>query len=354
MSQFTWAIKSKRHQGTYKVVPNVDWEILLVRDFGHPNWAALYPLNNKGQPVGVLTPRMACKLFHDAVHIVKEGEKNSKFVQDRIPEIAHKCYKKKQWRKQFFEAMRRVCCRLALGKGFRPNCVAEDVFIHSVLSMSFELGWRRINQFIEPLPESEADKDFSRVTRLSANEEIGSLNKVTEGAEGDAKKAKAAAKATSAAQSAAIANAKLDVKSWFQCYELTEDHLFDHIVTVTEEESDNWSVNTGSASEASAPSANSTPYGSLGVDVTIGKNFGTPSGSPRGVARVRSNSQEIDMLTRGIGVKNYKPPTKDRSNSVISALSDHDHDHNDDAAVAEVEHNLDSLQFNVEGASLVN
>jgi hypothetical protein len=110
---------------------------------------------------------MACKLFHDAVHIVKEGEKNSKYVQDLIPEIAHKCYKKKQWRKQFFEAMRRVCCRLALGKGFRPNCVAEDVFIHSVLSMAFSLGWRRIDQYISPLPESDADKDFSRVSRLS-------------------------------------------------------------------------------------------------------------------------------------------------------------------------------------------
>ncbi len=70
------------------------------------------------------------------------------------------------------------------------------------------------------------------------------------------------------------------------------------------------------------------------------------------------------MLTRGIGVKNYKPQqNKDRSNSVISALSDHDHEEGVDgewksptqeAALRDLEHNLDSLQFNVEGTSLVN
>jgi hypothetical protein len=78
-----------------------------------------------------------------------------------------------------------------------------------------------------------------------ANEEIGSLNKSANAEEGaDTKKTKAG-KASTAAVSAAIANAKLDVKSWFQCYELTEDHLFDHIVTVSEEDTDNWSINTG-------------------------------------------------------------------------------------------------------------
>jgi hypothetical protein len=157
---------------------------------------------------------MACKLFHDAVFLIKEGEKAPKYIQDRIPDIAHKCYKKKQWRKQFFEAMRRVVCRLALGKGFRPNCVAEDVFIHSVLNSSFELGWRRIAAFVDPLPESDADKDFTRVTRLGANEEIGALVKNAAADGAAAAPVEKKSKATGKSTSAAIANAKLDVKSW--------------------------------------------------------------------------------------------------------------------------------------------
>jgi len=352
--KYTWAIKSKRHQGTYKVVPNVDWEILLVRDFGHPDWAALYPLNAKGQPVGILSPRMACKLFHDAVFLIKEGEKAPKYIQDRIPDIAHKCYKKKQWRKQFFEAMRRVVCRLALGKGFRPNCVAEDVFIHTVLNSSFELGWRRIAQFVEPLPESDADKDFTRVTRLGANEEIGALSKSTDAvaAGGSEKKVKA----TTGKAASAIANAKLDVKSWFQCYELSEDHLFDHIVVVKEEDMDNWSISTGTGSMDSAETSPRARVDSAtSVDIAIAKSFGSPAGSPRGVTKMRSNSgNPVDLLTFGIGVK--RVPGKPRSNSAISAISMDESLENEEGCGSPSKHaptaagsdepSLDSLSFN--------
>jgi hypothetical protein len=356
--KYTWAIKSKRHQGTYKVVPNVDWEILLVRDFGHPDWAALYPLNAKGQPTGILSPRMACKLFHDAVFIIKEGEKAPKYVQDRIPDMAHKCYKKKQWRKQFFEAMRRVVCRLALGKGFRPNCVAEDVFIHTVLNASFELGWRRIAQYVDPLPESDCDKDFTRVTRLGANEEIGALSKSAAAAESTGSEKKV--KATVGKSAAAIANAKLDVKSWFQCYELSEDHLFDHIVVVKDDDMDNWSISTGSASAASMDSADTSPRARLdsanSVDIAIAKSLGSPAGSPRGVNKMRSNSgaNPVDLLTMGIGVK--RVPGKPRSNSAISALSmDESLEHEDAAspskhggtAAGSDEASMDSLAFAV-------
>jgi len=355
--KYTWAIKSKRHQGTYKVVPNVDWEILLVRDFGHPDWAALYPLNAKGQPVGILSPRMACKLFHDAVFLIREGEKNPKYIQDRIPDIAHKCYKKKQWRKQFFEAMRRVVCRLSLGKGFRPNCVAEDVFIHTVLGSSFELGWRRIAQHIEPLPESDADKDFTRVTRLGANEEIGALNKVqSDAAAGATGGSEKKAKATTGKSAAAIANAKLDVKSWFQCYELSEDHLFDHIVVVNENDMDNWSVNTGTSSVDSADSSPRARVDSAtSVDIAIAKSFGSPAGSPRGVNKMRSGSNPVDLLTFGIGVK--KQPGKPRSGSAVSEISmDESLEHNDDPASPSKhagtaagcdEASMDSLAFDV-------
>ncbi len=266
---------------------------------------------------------MACKLFHDGVHIIKEGEKNAKYVQDRIPENCHKCFKKKQWRKQFFEAMRRVCCRLALGKGFRPNCVAEDVFIHAILGMSFELGWRRIAVFIENLPESDADKDFTRVTRLGANDEVGSMLKA---AAANASGTDAAApvkekKATKGPVNAAVANAKLDVKSWFQCYELTEDHLFDHIVTINEDETDAWSINTGSTmgSEQRERCESNLSITSEGLPL----GMGSPPSSPIRTTKARSNSSassySVERLYPGIGVP--RQAGKARSNSAISSLS---------------------------------
>ncbi len=129
---------SSRFAGTYKdkTIPKVEWYTLLRNQFGNPDWAALYPLNAKAELATrgqLLSPRMACKLFHDSLFIIKQGEStNPKYIQDRIPEVAHKQFKKKQWRKQFYEAMRRVCCRLSIGLGFRPNCMAEEVFIHAV------------------------------------------------------------------------------------------------------------------------------------------------------------------------------------------------------------------------------
>lgn len=320
MSQFTWAIKSKRHQGTYKVVPKVDWVALLEKDFGHPNWAVLYPLNAKGQAVGILTPRMACKLFHDGVYIIKKGEESPKFVQDRIPDIAHKCYKKKQWRKQFFEAMRRVVCRLALGKGFRPNCVAEDVFIHAILGMSFELGWRRIEALIEPLPESDQDKDFTRVTRLGANDEVGSMLKASANA-ADPNAAAAAPAKKKAGTSTAIAAAKLDVKSWFQCYEVSEDHLFDHIVFISEEETDDWSVTTGSTLSTTDRSQSQLSESGVPTSGPL-----SPAGSPtKTVSKIRSTSSNsaslVDKMYPNIGQR-----AKPRSDSAVSAISTDDNE----------------------------
>ena len=121
---------------------------------------------------------------------------------------------KKQWRKQFYEAMRRVCCRLVVrppsplhnsplpslpsarpssptatthrhhdhdhdqvGLGFRPNCLAEDAFIHAVLGMAFELGWQRIAEHTAGLPEFVGDRDFSKVLKFAANEDVGNLLK---------------------------------------------------------------------------------------------------------------------------------------------------------------------------------
>ena len=150
---------------------------------------------------------MACKLFHDGVLLIQKGEENPKFLQDRLPEVAHKCYKKKQWRKQYFEAARRICCRLALGLGFRPNCAAEDAFIHSILRDSFELGWRRIAEHIDPLPETDKDRDFARIHRLGASEDMANLLKTAE--------APATGKKKDAKDSKVV-----DVKNWFRCYEV--------------------------------------------------------------------------------------------------------------------------------------
>lgn len=62
-----------------------------------------------------------------------------------------------------------------LGLGFAPNCVAEEVFVYCLLKDAFDLGWRRINQYVEDLPETEKDKDYSRVQRLMGGEDIAVL-----------------------------------------------------------------------------------------------------------------------------------------------------------------------------------
>lgn len=247
------ARNAERFKGTYRALPKVEWTTLLTKEFGNPDWAKLYPVNyNKHSynPVSetevyselesksqLLSPRMACKLFHDGLYIIKKGEDNPKFIQDLIPEVAHKCFKKKQWRKQFYEAMRRVCCRLSIGLGFRPNCIAEDAFIHAILSMSFELGWRRIAEHLQGLPEWEKDRDFSRVLKFGANEEVGNLLNGTE------KVNNPNVKQTKVVD----VKKRSDVKvGWFQFYDNSNNHLFDHIIQIHDDDFDNWSVTSSS------------------------------------------------------------------------------------------------------------
>lgn len=76
-------------------MPKVKWVDLLEREFGEPDWTTLYPINvTKGTPMGMLSPRMACKLFHDGVFIITKAEEHAKYFQDRMPEISHRCYSK--------------------------------------------------------------------------------------------------------------------------------------------------------------------------------------------------------------------------------------------------------------------
>jgi hypothetical protein len=274
----------KRFEGTYKQIPKVPWTELLVNHFGNPDWVSLYPIQEGtlredaegqmwGTPKGLLPPRTACKLFHDGVYILNKSEESVKFMQDRIPEMCHKQFKKKQWRKQFFEACRRVCCRLSIGLGFKPNCVAEDVFIHAILNMSFELGWNRIKEHLAGIPMTDRDRDFNRVHKLAANEEILALTKGAEAAASASKKT----------------TFKLDVKTadpkqWFKCYEPKLSTMFDHVVEVHPDDTDAWSVSTGStlstASASTSPSRRdkmrSESLGSAASDGEV-PNFVLPS-----------------------------------------------------------------------------
>jgi hypothetical protein len=44
--------------------------------------------------------------------------------------------------------------------------VAEEVFIYIVLKDAFDLGWRRISQYVDHIPETDKDRDYARVQRL--------------------------------------------------------------------------------------------------------------------------------------------------------------------------------------------
>jgi len=289
-------LKAKRYQGTYRVVPKIEWLTLLANEFGSPDWSQLYPLNvekqelaNKGQ---LLSPRMACKLFHDGLYIIKKAEESSKFIQDRIPEVAHKCFKKKQWRKQFYESMRRVCCRLAIGLGFRPNCIAEDAFIHAILNMGYDLGWKRIQEHLDSLPEWERDRDFSKVLKFGVNEDVGNLLKQS----ADAKPADSAAAKPGKKDLKVNVNA-VDVKfGWFKCYDTSPVHMFDHIVKLDDEDTDDWSVNTSSTSDSSSRPRSDSVRSDLSMDSEEG---GRPRGlsnpiSPGRKARALSNLSATD------------------------------------------------------------
>lgn len=206
---------AKRFQGTYHDASKVNMNRILSTD--EPDWASLYPINPaKNIPVGLLSPRMACKLYYDGIFILKKTEENEKYLQDRIPEVCHKFYKKKQWRKQFIEGCRRVLSRVAKGLSFNPNCTAEEVFIHVILRDTFDLGWRRIAEHVDDLPETDRDRDFSRVLRLGANDEVGLLYRFSAD-EVNPKDAKNQSKL-------------MDIKAWFKAYQFDNMHYNDHVL----------------------------------------------------------------------------------------------------------------------------
>jgi len=223
--------RRQKHMGTYYTVPKVNWETLNLSNFNADgkasvDWNALYPTkagkaDEELVAKDVFTPRQAAKLFYDAIFIVEQAEKNPKYLQNKMPEISHKAFKRKQFQKQMVESMKRVCCRLAKGKGFSPNCVAEDVFIHIILANTFELGWRRLDSFLEDLPECVTDRDFTRVQRLAASGEVDLLWR---GAE-------AVVTAQSKAKDKKATNGSiLDARTWFGGYQSDATGLLDHVI----------------------------------------------------------------------------------------------------------------------------
>ena len=115
--------------------------------------------------------------------------------------------------------------------------------------MSFELGWNRIKEYTEGLPLTERDRDFARIHKLAANEEVLSIPK---GGDASAPKAKTGSKD---GKTFALDLKVADCKQWFRCYEPKLSTMFDHVVEIGTDDTDNWSVSTGStASTASGTS----------------------------------------------------------------------------------------------------
>ena len=187
--------------------------------------------------------------------------------------------------------MRRVCCRLAIGLGFRPNCIAEDAFIHAILNMGYELGWKRIQEHLDGLPEWERDRDFSKVLKFGANDDVGNLLKQTV----NSKPADAAGKPGKKETSVNVSTA--DVKfGWFKCYDTSPVHMFDNIVKLDDEETDDWSVNTSSTSDSASRPRSDSVRSDLSIDSEDG---GRPRGlsnpiSPGRKARALSNLSATD------------------------------------------------------------
>jgi hypothetical protein len=194
----------KRFAGTYRDYPKPAWERIATTE--RPDFASLYPVKANGAPAGLLPPRMAAKLFSDALLHIKNFEENPKYLQDRLPEGCHKFYKKKQWRRQMFESCKRVVCRIAKGKGFNANCIAEEAFVHVVLQSASELGWNRSKELWEDLPESDKDRDFARVIRAGGSDEVLALWRGED--KGDAAK----------------------YKSWFAPFDSEESRMTDHFL----------------------------------------------------------------------------------------------------------------------------
>jgi hypothetical protein len=120
---------------------------------------------------------------------------------------------------------------VSLGLGFAPNCVAEEIFVYVILKDAFDLGWRRIAQYVDELPETDKDRDYARIQRLTGGEDISFLyrsgpdDKVAIVAPTKpSKESKEAAKARESK------TAFSDFRNWFHAYDTHKMHDHEEIV----------------------------------------------------------------------------------------------------------------------------
>jgi len=131
-----------------------------------------------------------------------------------------------------------MVCRLAKGLGLAPNCAAEEVFIYVVLKDAFELGWRRIAEHVDPLPETDKDRDYGRIHRLLGFDDISTLYRT----DPDAKlvvSSSASVKPTKESKKTDSRSTKVqtnfnDFRNWFRAYDKVNIH--DHDIVIEEDE----------------------------------------------------------------------------------------------------------------------
>jgi hypothetical protein len=221
--------------GTYKTVTPIGKTFSDLAEAGFTSttepvdWLKNYPLKQGKDaddliPTGHLTPRQAIKMLYDAVWLIEQADKNPKFFADKLPEMCEKVYKRKQWRKQFMEACKRVCCRLAKGKGAGANCVAEDVFVHIILQNVFDLGWNRIAEKIKEIPSSSSDRDWTKANRHISSDEVGMLWRGADAV------SSAQTKAAKTGKKSVSGDKALDCLLWFKGYDSEAEHLLDHVI----------------------------------------------------------------------------------------------------------------------------
>lgn len=99
---------------------------------------------------------------------------------DKLPEMTLKYYNKKQWQINFLECGKRILCRLAKGMCFSPNCTGEELFAYILVNYTIPYSWVKFSVFLDVLPASDKDRDFSRVTKLLTNEDLGLLYQTDE------------------------------------------------------------------------------------------------------------------------------------------------------------------------------
>jgi hypothetical protein len=70
-------MKIRGSEDDYRNIPKIPWSSLKGINFDNPDWKTLYPLKvDSDAPVGLFTPRQACKLFYDGVLILDQAEES--------------------------------------------------------------------------------------------------------------------------------------------------------------------------------------------------------------------------------------------------------------------------------------